>query len=124
MSSPPFPSFYAPDVASTLSAMSDADLDRLPFGVIEMDLDCRVLRYNAAESRYSGLTPQRVVGRHFFREVAPCSDNASVSGRFAQDGLDEMTPYVFSLRMKPVPVTLRMLRYAGGQRMHLLVRWS
>jgi len=104
--------------------MPDEDLDRLQFGVIEMDIDGRVLRYNAVESRYSGLTPERVAGRHFFREVAPCADNATVSGRLSLDGLDETTPYTFSLRMKPVPVTLRMLRPVGSQRMYLLVRWS
>jgi len=117
-------SFNTQDVASRLLGMSDTDLDRVPFGVVEMDLDFRVLRYNAAESRYSGLPPARVVGRHFFLEVAPCADTPTVAGRYGRDGLDETLSYTFSLRMRPTAVTLRLLRPPGSQRMYLLVLWT
>jgi photoactive yellow protein len=116
--------FNATDAALRLLALSDDELDALPFGVVEMDLECTVLRYNAAESGYSGLPRERVVGRHFFRDVAPCSNNRRVAQRYAQPALDETIAYTFALRMQPVPVTLRMLKPAGGQRMLLLVHWS
>src|ERR1039458_2440064 len=48
-------SFDAPQLAAQLNCMSDAELDALPFGVIEMNHQFKVLRYNATESRYSGL---------------------------------------------------------------------
>ena len=50
--------------------------------------DCTVLRYNAAESRLSGLPSDRVIGRQFFREVAPCCNNARVAQRFGAATLD------------------------------------
>ena len=116
--------FNAVDVAPRLLALADDELDELPFGVIEMDLAGTVLRYNATESGYSGLPRERVVGRHFFREVAPCSNNRRVAQRYAQDVLDETIAYTFALRMQPVPVTLRMIKPAGGPRMLLLVHWT
>ncbi len=119
----PIPQYDAPDIAATLAAMADHELDALPFGVVEMDRQGTVLRYNATESRASGLPPDRVIGRHFFRDVAPCTDNRLVAERYALDALDETLKYTFSLRMQPVPVTLRMLKPAGSGRMYLLVAW-
>jgi hypothetical protein len=40
------------------------------------------------------------------------------------DALDETIDYTFSLHMKPMPVTLRMLKPAYNERMYLLVTWS
>ena len=112
--------FDAPDALARLRE----DLDELTFGVVEMNDACEVLRYNIAESKASGLSAERVIGRHFFREVAPCTNNARVAGRFAQATLDDTIAYTFALRMKPVPVTLRMLRQADSDRMYLLVSWT
>ena len=47
--SPELPLFDAPTIASQLNCMSDAELDALPYGVIEMNHQFKVLRYNAAE---------------------------------------------------------------------------
>jgi photoactive yellow protein len=88
-----------------------------------MDRQGTVLRYNSTESRASGLPPARVIGRHFFRDVAPCTDNRLVAERYALDALDETLKYTFSLRMQPVPVTLRMLKPAERGCMYLLVAW-
>lgn len=115
--------FGAPGLAADLLTLPDAELDALPYGVVEMDPETRVLRYNLTESRLSGLSRDQVVGRLFFVEVAPCSDNRHVSRRYQEDSLDETLAYTFSLRMRPVPVTLRLLKAAGDKRMYLLVKW-
>jgi photoactive yellow protein len=117
------PTFDAHDIAATLDGMADHERDLLPFGVVEMDRDFTVLRYNATESRYAGLPPERVVGRHFFRDVAPCCNNRFVAQRYDLDTLDETVPYTFALQMRPVPVTLRMIKRRGSGRMYLLVIW-
>jgi photoactive yellow protein len=116
-------SFADPDLVSVLGRLDDQALNELTFGVVEMDMSMTVLRYNAAESRASGLPPERVLGRQFFKQVAPCSNNALVAGRFGHDGLDATFPYTFALRMKPVPVTLRLLECHAAQRCWLLVNW-
>jgi len=116
--------FDAPEMAAWLPTLSDDELDALPFGVVEMDLGSIVQRYNATESRYAGLARERALGRHFFREVAPCSNNRHVAQRYAETSLDVTMAYTFALRMKPVPVTLRLLKTEAATQMHLLVRWS
>jgi photoactive yellow protein len=121
---PQLPLFDAPHLASQLNCMSDAELDALPFGVIEMNHQFKVLRYNAAESRYSGLPQDRAIGQHFFRDVAPWANNRVVARRYQLDSLDETIDYTFSLRMKEMPVILRMLKPAYNERMYLLVTWQ
>ncbi|WP_150561067.1 PAS domain-containing protein [Pandoraea bronchicola] len=103
------------DVRITELAGLDAErLDALPFGVIGFTPDAIVMTYNATESRNAGLSPQRVLGKHFFEEVAPCMNNFMVAQRFDDvDELDEIIPYVLTLRMRPTPVRLRLLKAQG-----------
>jgi hypothetical protein len=54
-----------------------------------MDLAGEVLRYNSTESRDSGLQSERVLGRQFFREVAPGCNNRHVAERSAAPTMHE-----------------------------------
>jgi photoactive yellow protein len=117
------PSFDAPHIAAQLNCMSASELDGLPFGVIEMDHQSKVLRYNTAQSTHSGARHDRVIGQHFFRDVAPWANNARVARRYQLDSLDETIQYTLYLNMQPMPVTLRMLKPAYSDRMYLLVTW-
>ncbi len=113
------------DLYDQLMSSSDAELQDTPFGVIAMDADHRVVMYNRTESTLSGLSPDRVVGRHFFSEVAPCTNNFMVAHRFETEGeLDATIDYVFTLRMKPTPVRMRLLTRRDAERRFLLVQWS
>ena len=47
--------------------------DLLPYGFIRLDESGIVLEYNTAESELSGLPREGVLGRNFFRSVAPCT---------------------------------------------------
>jgi photoactive yellow protein len=115
-------SFTDPDLLERLEQADDAALDTASFGVIAMTLDGVVTSYNATESRTSGLSPDRVRGRHFFSAVAPCMNNFMVSTRFDSEAeLDVVLDYVFTLRMRPTAVRLRMLKQPGRRRMYLLV---
>ncbi|WP_374444016.1 PAS domain-containing protein [Stella sp.] len=114
--------FADPAAARWLDDATPEACDQLSFGLIAMDRTGVVTSYNAAESRLSGLSPGRVVGRHFFSAVAPCTNNFMVAGRFETEAaLDETIDYVFTLRMAPTAVRLRMLKPPGGDRMYLLV---
>jgi photoactive yellow protein len=115
------PAFDAPDLHARLDALDDDGLDALPFGVVRMDRDGTVTGYNAAERRLSGLGRDRVLGRRFFTGVAPCTDNALVAGRFGEDALDAVLPYVFTMRMKATPVTLRLLKAPDSPHRYLVV---
>lgn len=113
------------DLYDQLMSSADAQLEDTSFGVVAMDTDHRVVMYNRTESTLSGLSPERVVGRHFFSEVAPCTNNFMVAHRFeTEDDLDATIDYVFTLRMKPTPVQLRLLKRPDAARRFLLVQWS
>jgi photoactive yellow protein len=59
---------------------------------------------------------------NFFTDVAPCTNNYLVAGRFDEPGaLDERLDYVFTFRMKPTPVRLRLMRDEGADRQFLAV---
>ena len=114
--------FTDTDLLDRLDAMDDTALDALPFGVVAMSNDGTVTSYNLAESRLSGLTPANVVGRNFFSSVAPCTNNFLVAYRFETEPvLDAMIDYVFTLRIKPVAVKLRLLKQGARRRMYLAV---
>ncbi len=105
-----------------LESAGDEALDRLPFGVIGLSADGTVARYNAIEGKSSGLTPARVIGRKFFTSVAPCTNNFMVAHRFeTEPELDAVIDYVFTLRMAPTKVRLRLLKRTGAKLMYLLV---
>lgn len=115
-------SFTDPGIFERLEVSDDAALDDVSFGVIAMAPDGEVIAYNATESRYAGLSHAKVIGRHFFSAVAPCTNNFMVAHRFeSEPTLDATIDYIFTLRMKPSPVKLRLLKHPGGKRMYLLV---
>ena len=102
--------FGMPDLAARLDQCSAEELDTLDFGVIGFGADTNVERYNAFESQAAGLSPQRVLGQPLFTNVAPCMNNFMVAQRFLDARtLDEIIPYVLTLRMRPTPVRLRLL---------------
>jgi photoactive yellow protein len=115
--------FEQQDLLARLEQASPLALDSLDFGVIRMDRATRVLAYNRVEVQATGLSATRVVGRRFFADVAPCMNNPTVAGRFVhQPELDEMLDYVLALRLKPVPVRLRLLASAQHAGWYVLVK--
>ncbi len=104
--------FGQSDTNNVLSRMSPEEIDRLPFGAIQLDGSGVVLSYNAAESRITGRKSEDVIGRHFFNEIAPCCNTPIFRGVF-EDGvrtgqLDTIFTYVFTYRMNPTKVKIHM----------------
>jgi photoactive yellow protein len=84
--------------------------DQLPFGVIGIDTAGFAKVYNETEARMAGLSPNKVLGIHFFDAVAQCMNNFMVAQRFEDEPeLDAIISFVLTLRMRPTPVRLRML---------------
>ena len=61
--------------------MSPEDFDSLPYGAIKLDSEGRVLVYNAAEAELARLDAVEQIGKSFFDEIAPCTNNAMFRGR-------------------------------------------
>jgi photoactive yellow protein len=58
--------------------------DDLPFGIVEVDAEGRVLTYNKWEEELAGRNRSQTLGRNFFSEVAPCTGVAEFEGRFRE----------------------------------------
>jgi photoactive yellow protein len=98
------------------------ELDNFSFGVIGFGSDYIVSRYNAVESIGSGLRAAHVIGKHVFDEVAICMNNFMIAQRFLDESeLDEIVPYVLTLRMKPTPVRLRLMKSSRAETQFLLI---
>ncbi len=120
-------SFTDASLLSELDRLNEAELDALDFGVIGIDADGVVQRYNTFESKAAGLSSQRVLGQPLFTVVAPCMNNFMVAQRFddAKENdseLDVTIDYVLTLRMRPVKVKLRLLDAPGSRLRYVLVR--
>jgi photoactive yellow protein len=114
--------FDSPDALAWLEAASAQELDKLTFGAIRMTPGGLVAAYNTWESDHAGMTKERVLQRSFFADVAPCMNNYLVAERFrAEPDLDVVLDYIFTLRMRPTPVRLRLLKSSEVQHMYLLV---
>ncbi len=74
--------FQANELTLTgLRSLSREQYDELAFGIIELDREFIVRNYNRPESLLARRSPEDTIGKHFFREVAPCTDNAEFRGR-------------------------------------------
>ena len=119
--------FADPGLLDALEAAPLDGIDDFGFGLIVMDRDGRVIGYNEAESKLSGLPVPGVTGRNFFVDVGPCTNNYLIAQRYQdsasqQEELDEQLDYVFTYRMSPTPVRLRLLARPGSARQYLAVQ--
>jgi photoactive yellow protein len=71
-----------------VARLSPEQLDGLPFGLVTLDAEGRILHYNDTEARMVGLSADRVLGKNFFTQVAPCTRVREFEGRFRQLALD------------------------------------
>ncbi|HEX7154678.1 MAG TPA: PAS domain-containing protein [Thermoanaerobaculia bacterium] len=96
----------------SFGSMNEGELDTLPFGAIRLDPHGKVLSYNKTEAKLTGRDPQRVIGRNFFTEVAPCTNVQAFAGRF-REGVEKkdmhvIFPYRFDFEMAPRDVTVTL----------------
>jgi photoactive yellow protein len=101
--------------------------DLLPYGFIRLDEDGIVLEYNTTESALSGLPREGVLGRNFFRSVAPCTCVKEFEGRVREmiagqkADRDEMQ-FLFKFPGRVTNVTLAMTYDPSRHEVILLIR--
>ncbi|MGX5915236.1 photoactive yellow protein [Aliidiomarina sp. Khilg15.8] len=119
-------SFGSDDIENTLANMDDKKLDGLAFGAIQLDAQGRILQYNAAEGDITGRDPKAVIGKNFFRDVAPCTDSKEFRGRFEEGiksgNLNTIFEYVFDYQMKPTKVKVHMKKALSGDSYWVFVK--
>lgn len=119
-------SFIGDELLSRLHEMSQADRDSQDFGIVEVNASGIIQSYNRYESELAGVEPNAAVGRNFFTQVAPCTNNRLFYGRFkrgvAAGQLDAQIPYTFTYKMRPTNVIVRMYHDAEHGSHFVLVK--
>jgi photoactive yellow protein len=102
----------AASIYQNIDSMSQEELDALPHGAIQLDTEGTILQYNAFEQRLAGLSEEQVVGKNFFKQVAPCTDVQEFYGRFREGvvaaKLHCKFRYHFAFEHNPVDVTVTL----------------
>ena len=118
--------FYKADIHNVLSKVSSHEIDKLAFGAVELDRNGTVLRYNATEGAITGRNPATVLGKNFFRDVAPCTSRPAFKGVFeagvTANNLNTMFEYVFDYQMKPTKVKVHMKKAISGDNFWIFVK--
>ena len=84
----------------------------LPFGAIGLSGAGRVTSYNRSESLLSGRDAASVIGRDFFREVAPCTSVQRFAGVYQAmraGGADARREFAFLMKFAHGPVFCRVV---------------
>lgn len=126
------PSSLAPSSPSPLSAPDlhdcpDVELDLLPYGVICLDREGVIVRYNRVEARFARLDRALVLNKPFFGVVAPCTATPEFEGRFRafvndpQGPAQVVFPYVFNFRFGAQEVDVEIRRSRSPDHFYLLV---
>ncbi len=106
---------------------TDQELDTLPFGVIGLDEEGTILRYNLYEAQFARLDRNQVLGRDFFKEVARCTRGEAFEGQFRRgvaagaSGSFARFSFVFDFKFGAQEVQVEMVRPAGVPRYYLLI---
>ena len=98
--------------AEAVAEMSAEDWNEVAFGVIELDLGMVVCTYNQAESSLARRDAASTVGRHFFDEVARCTDGPGFRGHIEalRHGDDSSIDFEFPFAWGVQQVRVRALR--------------
>lgn len=96
--------------------------DSLPIGVVVLNAKGEVVVFNREEARLARRPRERVVGRTFFRDIAPCMNVDELGLRFersiGREPIDVSIEFSFPFPFleQPRDVTVRMLSFeADGQ---------
>ncbi len=110
--------FVPESVFENIESYSPEQIDDLDFGVIRLDDEGKILYYSRYESEFSGVAKNEAMGKNFFYEVAPCTNNRLFLGSFQrgveQGSLKIMFFYTFTYRMKPTYVKVFLFKRKAG----------
>jgi len=101
-------------------------LDELPFGAIVVDYSGTVVAYNQYEARMARMERESVIGRNFFRDIAPCTAVQAFEGRMRAflslpDHVSESFDYFFPFVHGSVDVTITFIKLVGKKQILIAV---
>ncbi len=114
------------DIENVLGKLTNVEIDKLAFGAVQLNADGKILTYNAAEAGITGRSAASVIGKNFFKDVAPCTDSPQFRGVFdagvAAGNLNTMFEYVFDYKMAPTKVKIHMKKAISGDTFWIFVK--
>ncbi len=101
-------------------------LDELPFGAIVVDESGTIHEYNEYETKLSRLDREKVIGKNFFHDVAPCTAVQAFEGRMrdflrTKDRVSESFEYFFPFLHGAATVEITFLRLPKNGRILIAV---
>ncbi|MCU0825170.1 MAG: photoactive yellow protein [Leptospira sp.] len=120
--------FIPDDLLQKILRKTPEELDLLDFGVISLDDKGIIKTFNEYEGKKAGVDAKSAIGKNFFTEIAPCTNNQIFYGAFKQ-GVDErkmdmIFPYTFTYKMKPTPVKIHLYRGPARPTNWIFVKWN
>jgi photoactive yellow protein len=114
------------DIDNVLARLNSTQIDKLAFGAVQLDANGKILAYNSAEGDITGRNPKDVVGKNFFKEVAPCTSTPKFEGVFKEGiksgNLSAVFDYTFDYKMKPTQVRVHMKKAMSGDTYWIFVK--
>ncbi|MBC7419895.1 MAG: photoactive yellow protein [Bdellovibrio sp.] len=115
------------NVFANISGLSQEAADATTeVGIVEVDDTGAIKIYNKYESDLAGVALSNAVGKNFFIQVAPCTNNRLFMGTFKTGvqlgNMDKKFNYTFTYKMKPTPVTIHLYRDTQSARNFIFVK--
>ncbi|HUZ49357.1 MAG TPA: PAS domain-containing protein [Candidatus Dormibacteraeota bacterium] len=113
------------ELLERIEALGADEIDALPVGVITLDLQGKIRRYNRLEAELARLDQKSQLGKDFFLDVAPCTANPDFQGRFTElvakpSGVINFD-YIFRFSWGHQRVHITFVRKAGRDDVDVLV---
>ncbi len=107
--------FVDDQVFTKLGTLTQSQADDYNFGIVKLDDEGIIQIYNQyCVDHFGGFRKEDAVGKNYFTQVAPCSNNFLFSGRFkrgvAGNDLDFEFDYCFTYKISPTNVKVRLYR--------------
>lgn len=119
--------FDTENIGALLDAMSPEAIDELPFGVIKVAADRRVVLFSRAEAKQAAYH-RSPLGLDFFLELAPCMNTPALLGALEeaarQGDLDIESEHVGDFSDRAAVLRLRIVSSSDGGTWHLHQRAS
>ena len=112
-------SFVTVEILSKLANLTSQEADELQYGVIRVSDEGVIELYNRYETDISKLSALDVIGKNFFTNVAPCTNNRLFKGKFEagvqNDLLDTSFLYTFTYCLRPTNVAIQLYRHSESK---------
>ena len=88
------------EVLTRADVLTESELDTLPVGMIQLDREGKVLKFNQTESTLARVSKQEAIGKNFFDDVAPCTKVQEFHGKFLEGVEQRNLHTVFNYEFK------------------------